>query len=714
MHPDEGILPLTVFKISPAEHAWFADRLGRFDNFYRDPVGSKRRLAKICNAACSALAAVNAAGDDKHTHWDVAFVVTPVWHPLRIQITLRDMASEAGWSTGRHAILWVPGSLNLIKMKVVAVEANSPRKEVRVVLQAFPWSHEPLKRLIHRFGRDVPGTRAFDVCVRLGKSTTSANPVYDIVSRMDVFDNVMPRTLADQLITILYANQPLGTSDEPHLKSLPPPSDEERFFRVKGRSVALTPDQRDAVRVGTGKIPLVAIQAAFGTGKTLVGAIIAALLSGDSETIVIVTTSTNAAVAQFTDTLLSLEDFPQMRVVRHISDTAAADNLTPTPVDLSKVLKSLGSEFKDQLSEEDLEKCELFKGYRDIIESYMEHPEAIPNMTDDQKDEYEIAEQYVSRTLKRMVKIMFRVRRPSVICMTTSSLLNSTGRKGIFKSYIRDFRVVIGDEASQIPEPALLSIASRLPHARQVYIGDVHQLAPHVKCPPTANPAVHGARSVMDLLLHAPAVPVAPLITTFRAHPALLALPNRIAYDGQLVSGTPAEARSLLVSRMFFPTPGVPFIFVDVAGKSAQAPSMSHFNENEISACLGVLRKLLRLGIAPQDICVITFYREQYRQMKPHAEQYNVELTTVDSVQGREKEVVLLLTTKTNFNPYAATFINDYRRLNVATTHCRHGHFVFGHAKSLRALPTWNTLLQWAYSLRAVVTQSQVLRYFEP
>uniref|UniRef100_A0A7I4XW16 Peptidase A2 domain-containing protein n=1 Tax=Haemonchus contortus TaxID=6289 RepID=A0A7I4XW16_HAECO len=62
----------------------------------------------------------------------------------------------------------------------------------------------------------------------------------------------------------------------------------------------------------------------------------------------------------------------------------------------------------------------------------------------------------------------------------------------------------------------------------------------------------------------------------------------------------------------------------------------------------------------------------------------------------------------------ADTFINDYRRLNVATTRCRHGQFVFGHAQSLRALPTWNTLLQWAYSLRAVVTQSQVLRYFEP
>uniref|UniRef100_A0A7I4XXV0 GMC_oxred_C domain-containing protein n=1 Tax=Haemonchus contortus TaxID=6289 RepID=A0A7I4XXV0_HAECO len=75
-----------------------------------------------------------------------------------------------------------------------------------------------------------------------------------------------------------------------------------------------------------------------------------------------------------------------------------------------------------------------------------------------------------------------------------------------------------------------------LPHARQVYIGDVHQLAPHVMCPSTSNPAVHGARSVMDLLLRAPAVHVAPHITTFRAHSPLLALPNRNAYKGQLTT----------------------------------------------------------------------------------------------------------------------------------------------------------------------------------
>ncbi|KAK5964984.1 hypothetical protein GCK32_019208, partial [Trichostrongylus colubriformis] len=63
MHPEEGILPLTVSKIPASDRRWLADRLGAFDNFQRDPAGSKQKVAKIINAACSALAAVNSAGD---------------------------------------------------------------------------------------------------------------------------------------------------------------------------------------------------------------------------------------------------------------------------------------------------------------------------------------------------------------------------------------------------------------------------------------------------------------------------------------------------------------------------------------------------------------------------------------------------------------------------------------------------------------------------
>uniref|UniRef100_A0A7I4YMC7 AAA_12 domain-containing protein n=1 Tax=Haemonchus contortus TaxID=6289 RepID=A0A7I4YMC7_HAECO len=88
-----------------------------------------------------------------------------------------------------------------------------------------------------------------------------------------------------------------------------------------------------------------------------------------------------------------------------------------------------------------------------------------------------------------------------------------------------------------------------------------------------------------------------------------------------------------------------------------------------------------------------------------------VELSTADSVQGREKEVVVILTTKKDFSPDGADFLDDYRRLNIAISRCRHGQFIFGHAQALRALLMWNQLLNWAESIRSVIRMADVNRY---
>ncbi|KAK6054487.1 hypothetical protein COOONC_08008 [Cooperia oncophora] len=271
MHPEEGMLPLAVFKITAPEVAWFADRLGRFDNYHADPDASKIKLAKICNAACSALAAVNSAEDDRRSHWVVARETTPTWFPMRLQFTLTDMSSEAGWTSGRHVVLWVAGSDSLIRVKVARVDTHPTQHTLHVVVQAFPWSQQPLTRAMHDLGRNVGEIRVVDICVRLSKSTAAANPVYEIVSRELMLSDLSPDTVGSRIIDIVFANMQFGTSDERYLRDLPPPSDTDRSFRVSGRRITLTRDQKDAVRVGTGNLPIVALQAAFGTGKTLVG-----------------------------------------------------------------------------------------------------------------------------------------------------------------------------------------------------------------------------------------------------------------------------------------------------------------------------------------------------------------------------------------------------------------------------------------------------------
>ncbi|KAK5982366.1 hypothetical protein GCK32_005932 [Trichostrongylus colubriformis] len=46
MHPEEGILPLSVFKISDADSLWLDDRLRGFDNYAIDSDASKQYLLK--------------------------------------------------------------------------------------------------------------------------------------------------------------------------------------------------------------------------------------------------------------------------------------------------------------------------------------------------------------------------------------------------------------------------------------------------------------------------------------------------------------------------------------------------------------------------------------------------------------------------------------------------------------------------------------------
>lgn len=168
---------------------------------------------------------------------------------------------------------------------------------------------------------------------------------------------------------------------------------------------------------------------------------------------------------------------------------------------------------------------------------------------------------------------MLRVRLPSIVCMT---LLNTTVRGGIFHELLSGATVIISDDASQIPEPAFVAIAARLPHPRHILIGDVNQLQPHIRCPRSSQPALLAARGIMDVLSRRD-VPIAPLVTTFRAHPAMIVLPSMLFYDGTLVSGTSARARCLVISLLRLPNPTIPLLVVQrTKGTSQPSPPGSH------------------------------------------------------------------------------------------------------------------------------------------
>ncbi|VDO78774.1 unnamed protein product [Heligmosomoides polygyrus] len=228
---------------------------------------------------------------------------------------------------------------------------------------------------------------------------------------------------------------------------------------------------------------------------------------------------------------------------------------------------------------------------------------------------------------------------------------------------------------------------------RSLFPHNFRQLAPHIRCPRTASPAQYGARGVIDLLVSKEAVPVASLCTTYRAHSQLNTLPSSLFYSNALVSGTSACNRRLFLDNVRCRNENIPFLFVNVSGTSIKSVGGSHSNTEELNACSTIIEGLLRKGIPSSSLAIITFYKDQFRRLEQFSHDVDVDLHTVDSVQGREKDVVLLLTTRTGIEASSGAFLDDALRMNVALTRSRHGTFVLGSAESLRALPNWSRVL---------------------
>lgn len=109
------------------------------------------------------------------------------------------------------------------------------------------------------------------------------------------------------------------------------------------------------------------------------------------------------------------------------------------------------------------------------------------------------------------------------------------------------------------------------------------------------------------------------LVWNFRSHPALLALPNSLFYDGELVPKANEPARSSCVGWDGLEAPGVPILWEGVEGKDQrEAHSPSWFNADEAVAVLRHVEALLRAPLTPPvtaaDIGVITPYNKQVAQ----------------------------------------------------------------------------------------------------
>jgi len=259
------------------------------------------------------------------------------------------------------------------------------------------------------------------------------------------------------------------------------------------------------------------------------------------------------------------------------------------------------------------------------------------------------------------------------------------------------FDVVIIDEAAQAMQSESWIACLRAP--KVILAGDPCQLPPTV-----LSSCAELEQTLFEALLKKHPDVCTLLDTQYRMHDDISRWSSEEFYGGKLQS-SPCVAEALLSD-----LPGIkqncfearcPLLFVDTCtmgfAESVSTPfDNSRVNYGEAHLVVSYIGKYHRgAGVRLSDIGVITPYAAQSRLiqelllqqeedlMNPHQGGGLVEVSTVDSFQGREKLVMIVSFVRCNATGEVG-FLSEARRVNVALTRARRALVIIGDSTTLR------------------------------
>lgn len=407
------------------------------------------------------------------------------------------------------------------------------------------------------------------------------------------------------------------------------------------------------------KMPLTLIQGPPGTGKTVTSATIVYHLSRMYKHRILVCAPSNVAVDHLTEKLAQIG----INVVRLTAKLRENVESSTSSYSLHKKVEQMAStDLKKLLAKRDSKQGLNKKGEDRLRQSLLKLEQKILEGAD-------------------------------VICCTCVGAGDSRMRG-------MEFRTVLIDESTQATEPEVLIPIVK--GAKQVIlVGDHQQMGP-VNLDKKAGEAGL-SQSLFERLICLGTVPIR-LEVQYRMHPVLSEFSSNMFYEGLLQNGVGPEDRNFPDSTFPWPVPDSPMMFWANFGKEEISNSGNSFlNRLEAMNVEKIVTRLFKDGIEPDQIGVITPYEgqrayiAQYMQMnslivEKRAQYVEVEISSVDAFQGREKDFIILLCVRAN-DDRAIGFLRDPRRMNVALTRAKYGMVVLGNPRSLSKNRLWNYLL---------------------
>lgn len=289
--------------------------------------------------------------------------------------------------------------------------------------------------------------------------------------------------------------------------------------------------------------------------------------------------------------------------------------------------------------------------------------------------------------------------------INSSEIILSTNSTAAIEEIARtNFDVVIVDEASQATIPSILIPLSKA--RRFILAGDHKQLPPTI----ISKKAHFLEKTLFEELIKKYPNKASLLNVQYRMNSFLMKFPNSEFYNGNLKSDSSVNDINLdeiidLKELTHLKENDVekqlhnnlkPLLFIDTSNlknneEKHLKDSKSIINQSEADIATSIAKFYLETGIDPKDIGIISPYADQVNLIK---DKIPVEVKSVDGFQGREKEIIIISTVRSNENGNIG-FLKDLRRLNVAITRAKRKLIVIGNKNTLKRNSTYSKLIKF-------------------
>ncbi|XP_060601702.1 uncharacterized protein LOC132754965 [Ruditapes philippinarum] len=320
------------------------------------------------------------------------------------------------------------------------------------------------------------------------------------------------------------------------------------------------------------------------------------------------------------------------------------------------------------------------------------------------ESKYVLPKAYIDKQQERQAQCNLLLK-AHVIAGTLSKIGGGELRSAFQNMTGPGFDVVIVDEATQAIELETL-IPLQYGVTKLILVGDPEQLPPTVLSQKaTENQFNMSLFERLDGHFKGQSInPVILLNRQYRMDPEIAAFPNNYIYEGKITNDKCVENRSQL--------PLVPYLLFNVSeGRelfSQGTRSMSNPLEAIFTAelCKFIITNS---SVIEKVIGIIAPYAKQKSEIVKELEKRhlnNIEVSTVDGFQGREKHVIIMSCVRANQSGTIG-FVGDRKRMNVSLTRAKYAMYLVGRFESLEVSDEWKALLADARHRRKIINVDQ-------